>query len=227
MSRRQWMLLLAALPIMALFAILGWALTQTGGNPGGLGVNNILGEVQAEGKPAPHFTITSLDGTEIDPLSFPGKVVMIDFWSSWCPPCRIEAPILSQIHREYEDRLVEFIGIAVWDDSGNILRFVDDFNIRYPIAIDPKGRIAIDYGVVRLPVKYFMDGNGNLVRKFEGPMNPTALRKVLDELLAKEESTTKITDLVGAVKSVHGEPVEPRIEASFDRLRTNGLNSWP
>lgn len=189
MNSRQWIFLLVVFPIAAFFTVLGWGLVQTGSTPANVGVNNTLGEVQVESKPAPDFTIITLDGIKLDPQSLRKKVVMIDFWSSWCPPCRLEAPILSQIYREYEDKPVAFVGIAVWDDPRKIIDFIDEFNVTYHNAIDPEGRMAIDYGVVRLPIKYFMDGNGNIVRKFDGPMNASTLRNVLDAMLAEEEAT--------------------------------------
>ena len=189
MNSLQWILLLVAFPIGAFFSLLGWGLVQTGSTPGNVGVNNTLGEVHVDSKPAPDFRIMTLDGIELNPQSLRDKVVMIDFWSSWCPPCRLEAPILSQIYREYENRPVAFVGIAVWDDPKKIVGFIDEFDVTYHNAIDSEGRMAIDYGVVRLPIKYFMDGNGNIVRKFDGPMNASALRHVLDEMLAEEEAT--------------------------------------
>ena len=186
MSRRQWILLIGGLPAMALFALLGWALAQSGGNPGGLGVNSRLGEVAATNQPVPQFVVTSLNGAEIDIKALRGKVVMIDFWSSWCGPCRAEAPILSQVYREYEGQPVAFIGIAIWDNSSDILKFADEFNVQYPNAIDSEGRIAFEYGVTGIPQKFFIDSSGTLVRKYVGPMNATTLRQVLDEMLDNE-----------------------------------------
>ena len=171
---------------MALFALLGWALAQSGGNPGGLGVNSRLGEVAATNQPVPQFVVTSLNGAEIDIKALRGKVVMIDFWSSWCGPCRAEAPILSQVYREYEGQPVAFIGIAIWDNSSDILKFADEFNVQYPNAIDSEGRIAFEYGVTGIPQKFFIDSSGTLVRKYVGPMNATTLRQVLDEMLDNE-----------------------------------------
>ena len=91
------MLLLTAIPLLALFALLGWALIRSGGNPGGLGVNAQLGEVPTDTRQAIPFSLPTLDGTDTLSLEdYRGQVVMLDFWSSWCPPCRVEAPILSQ-----------------------------------------------------------------------------------------------------------------------------------
>ena len=186
MNRRSLPLLLGGLPVLALFAILGWAVAQSGGNPGGLGINLKLGEVPTDGEPAPQFMADFLDGTEADMSAFKDKILMIDFWSSWCPPCRQEAPLLSQIYTEYKGKPLEFIGIAIWDQETDIASFVNQFNVSYPTIVDKRGRIAIDYGVTGIPEKYFVDRNGTLLRKFIGPMNAETLRRVLDELLAAE-----------------------------------------
>ena len=184
MSRRGWLLLLGGVPLLALFALLGWGIARSGGLPGGLGVNSKLGEVAVEGQMAPPFTVTTLDGQEIGPSSFQGQVVMLDFWSSWCGPCRAEAPVVSQVYLEYADKPVEFLGIAIWDKASAVSRFNDEFNVQYPNAIDPKGRIALDYGVKGIPEKYFLDAEGMIVKKYTGPMDPGSLRNILDDLLA-------------------------------------------
>ncbi len=111
---------------------------------------------------------------------------MIDFWSSWCPPCRAESPVLSQVYQEHEDEPIEFIGIAIWDSDEDIRRFVDEFNLKFPNAVDLRGRIAINYGVSGIPEKFFIDGSGTLRKRFVGPMSPGKLRSILDEMLAAE-----------------------------------------
>ena len=110
-TRKRNLIIGAALvPVVALFALLGWALVQSGGNPGGFGVNRSFGEVAVEQQPAPGFAKSDLNGNMVNLSELRGKVVMLDFWSSWCPPCRQEAPALARVYREYEGRNVEFVG---------------------------------------------------------------------------------------------------------------------
>ena len=111
---------------------------------------------------------------------------MLDFWSSWCPPCRVEAPILSQVYREYDGFPVEFIGIAIWDDAQAIGAFANEFAVPYPLVVDAKGSVALDYGVSGIPEKFFIDETGALQRSFVGPMSPEALRNILNEMLDHE-----------------------------------------
>ena len=178
---------MAATPAIALFALLGWALVRSGGNPGGLGVNAELGEKPTTSRQAGLFSLPTLDGNATLSLEdYRGNVVMLDFWSSWCPPCRVEAPVLSQVYREYADQPVEFIGIAIWDDEDAIRAFADEFQVTYPLVVDTKGRVALDYGVSGIPEKFFIDETGALQRSFVGPMSPEALRNILDEMLDHE-----------------------------------------
>ena len=196
--KRNLIILASAVPIAALFALLGWAVAQSGGNPGGFGVNSDSREVSIERGPATDFLAESLGGERVSLADLRGKVVMLDFWSSWCPPCRREAPALAQVYGEYEGRNIEFIGVAIWDDRGRVEDHVREFGIPYPNLLDDKGRIAISYGVRGIPEKLFVDAEGNLVRKFVGPIEPGALRAVLDGLLAPSQMQGVMDDRRGA-----------------------------
>ena len=183
-TRKRNLIIAASLvPVVALFALLGWALVQSGGNPGGFGVNRSFGEVAVEQQPAPDFAKSDLSGSMVNLSELRGKVVMLDFWSSWCPPCRQEAPALARVYREYESRNVEFVGVAIWDDPGDVGRYAQEFDLPYPNVLDEKGQIAINYGVSGIPEKFFIDARGTLVRKFVGPMESEDLRATLDQLL--------------------------------------------
>ena len=180
---RNLIIIASAVALCSFFALFGWAVLRSGGTPGGFGINSKFGEVSVDQRLAPEFIEESLDGETLSLSQLRGKVVMLDFWSSWCPPCRKEAPLLSQVYREYENREIEFIGVAVWDDGRKVARHIQEFGLPYPNLLDERGRIAINYGVAGLPEKFFIDPHGNLVRKFVGPTEPRTLRAVLNELL--------------------------------------------
>ena len=194
-GRKRYLLLLAAaIPVAALFSLLAWGVVRSGGTPGGFGINNSFGEVAVEPGPAPEFAADTLEGVPLVLSALRGRVVMLDFWSSWCPPCRREAPALAQVYREYLGSPVEFVGIAIWDDPGRVSTYVEEFDLPYPNVLDDRGRIAIDYGVSGIPEKFFIDPQGNLVREFVGPMEAEDLRSILDSLL---EESTELADLGG------------------------------
>lgn len=168
----------------AFFSLLGLALFRSEGVPGGLGLNKVFGEVKIRERPAPDFTLQLLDGGAITLADLKGKVVMIDFWASWCPPCREEAPSLAQVYREYQDRGVEFVGISIWDRPSDAQDFVRRFMITYPSGVDADGTILVDYAVRGIPEKFFLDPQGQVVRKFIGPATVKSLREILDQMLA-------------------------------------------
>ncbi len=167
----------------ALVGLLAWALVQSGGQPRQALVNARFGEVSVQPRAAPAFTLKLLDGEVLAADDLKGKLVMVDFWASWCPPCRQEAPVLAQVYQEYRSRGVEFVGIAIWDDEGQARNYVKRYGITYPNGLDERGTIAIDYGVTGIPEKYFITPAGQVVRKFIGPMEADRLRQVLDGLL--------------------------------------------
>ena len=193
MSRRGWIFLLSAIPLAGFLALLGWASLKSGGNPGGLGINNDFGQVDITSKPASEFTLNINSGTlstgnldsdtELLLSDLRGKVVLVDFWSSWCYPCRQEAAVLSRVYLEYAGKPVEFVGVNIWDRDQDALDFLEEFETAYPNGVDQAGSIAIDYGVRGIPEKFFIDQKGVVRQKFVGPMHAEALRAAIDSLL--------------------------------------------
>ena len=183
MSKRGWLLLGAAFPVFGLLALLGWASFKSDG-PGGPGVNQEFGEVSVVSQPAPDFTLELMNGETIRLADLRGKVVLVDFWASWCTPCRQEASTLAAVYREYRTQPVEFVGVNIWDQQESALDYVTRFGIPYPNGVDGEGKVLIDYGVEGIPEKFFIDRNGVLQKKFVGPMHASALKTILDQLLS-------------------------------------------
>lgn len=177
---------------MGLLALLAWASISTGGTPGGFGVNTEFGRAEVSSDTPRDFSLELLDGNSVALTGLRGKVVMLDFWSSWCPPCRREAPALSQVYQEYRARSVEFIGIAIWDQENSVLDHVNEYRVPYPNGIDGDGKIAIDYGVTGIPEKFFIGPDGRPLKRFVGPMDANRLRSTLDEMLA--ETTPRVSN---------------------------------
>ena len=171
-------------PVLAIIALLFWGQFRTGGNPGGVLVHEEPSESQVLVRLAPWFggyDLVSGERVEVDDLR--GRVVMVDFWSSWCVACRVEADDLAQVYREYDSADVEFVGIAVWDRPGDALDHIEDYGVTYLNILDARGTTAVSYGVRGVPEKFFLDADGRIVRKLIGPVSADELRGILDGLL--------------------------------------------
>ncbi len=184
-GRRTLIIVAAGLPVLALLAILAWASASSGPARGGLAVNDSIIELNVAAEAAPEFTLELMGGGAVSTAELRGQVVMLDFWASWCPPCREEAPVLAQVYEEYRDRGVEFVGISLWDNAGDAELFLQQQGHEYPNGVDEGGKIAISYGVRGIPEKFFINRDGKKVRKFSGPMDAALLRNILDTLLAQ------------------------------------------
>ena len=184
LTKRKAIFIGAGVPLVALLAILTWASAQTGGQAVSMGVNNEFGEVLVSRDRAPHFELDLLNGGHLSLADWDGKIVLVDFWASWCQPCRQEAQNLAQVYSEYLEKPVEFIGVDIWDDPVSAQKYLEQFQVPYPNGIDSAGSIAIAYGVRGIPEKFFIAPDGTIAKKFVGPIKSKDLREVLDDLLA-------------------------------------------
>lgn len=166
--------LVVGLVIVALIGLMIWGI--------GKRAAGTTGNVPVTTRPAPVFTLPLFEGGQFDLAAQNGKPVLVNFWASWCIPCEEEAAALEQASKMYKDRVV-FIGVNVQDTDPLARGFLRRFGVTYPNGRDVSGSIAVDYGMSGVPETYFVDRIGQLVRKWQGPLDEPRLRQFLDDLL--------------------------------------------
>ncbi len=137
---------------------------------------------------APKLTGQLLDGERFDLAEWRGKIVVINFWGSWCAPCRLEAPRLEAAYRATTDSGVEFLGVDVRDGRDAAQAFEKDFGITYPSLFDPAGHVAVTFRRVPpnvVPATLVLDRRHRVAAVFRRAVEPGELEKVIGELMAE------------------------------------------
>ena len=185
--KRALFFLLSMSPVIALIALLAWGQLRPESNPGGLLEHEQPGAERTSVRAAPDLAGFDLvSGAQVSLESLRGKVVVVDFWSSWCAACRAEAADLATVYLEYIDAPVEFVGVAIWDATGDVLQHIERYGVTYPNILDERGAAAVGYGVRGVPEKFFLDGDGQIVLKLIGPVSDEKLRETIDSLLVAQ-----------------------------------------
>jgi cytochrome c biogenesis protein CcmG, thiol:disulfide interchange protein DsbE len=133
--------------------------------------------------PAPSFTLTLFDGKTITLEDFREKAVVLNFWASWCVPCRAEAQALEIAWQRYKDRAVVLVGVNIQDKEEDARAFMKEFGITYLNGPDDSGKIAIDYGVWGIPETFFIDAQGRITHKHAGELRLPVITAKLDEAM--------------------------------------------
>ena len=186
-----------AVLVLAFFAVLAFGLANRSSATGRSGMTRI-------GKPAPQFAMQLLDGGEFRLSDHEGRPLVINFWASWCPPCRQESPAFERQWRRYRDTGIQFVGVDIQDDVSDAEAYVREFGLTFPNGIDPDGRITIDYGVIGLPVTFFVGSSGIVEGRWVGA--------------TPEEKLEEWVNTLVAASAPSGE-AEGRTEGAFQQLR--------
>ncbi|MBC7330544.1 TlpA family protein disulfide reductase [bacterium] len=141
-------------------------------------------KVNLEGKQATDFSLKALDGKLYKLSDLKGKVVLIDFWATWCPPCREELPIIEKLHQEFKDKNLVVLGISN-EDRDTIADFLRNNPLTFPILVDEKGNVGKSYKVVAIPRLLLIDKTGKIRKDILGykPQNEDILREMIEGLL--------------------------------------------
>ena len=186
-----------AVLVLALFAVLAFGLANRSSATGRSGMTRI-------GKPAPQFAMQLLDGGEFRLSDHEGRPLVINFWASWCPPCRQESPAFERQWRRYRDTGIQFVGVDIQDDVSDAEAYVREFGLTFPNGLDPDGKITIDYGVIGLPVTFFVGSSGIVEGRWVGAIPEEKLEEWVNTLVAASAPS--------------GE-AEGRTEGAFQQLR--------
>jgi len=167
---------IVALIVIGFLGILVWGMLNKQPITGLSGVTMV-------NRPAPDFSLTTFKGATISLKDLRGKPVIVNFWASWCPPCRTEAPLLERTWRAYKNRGLIFLGINIQDREEDALSYIREFAITYPNGPDPTGEITINYGVSGLPVTFFISRKGEVVRRWVGALEADVLIGSIQEIM--------------------------------------------
>jgi cytochrome c biogenesis protein CcmG/thiol:disulfide interchange protein DsbE len=180
-SRRQWTTVALVVAPLLLFALL--LASGLGGDPRALSSELI-------GRPAPHFSLPRIDDEgAVDLGDLDGQVVVVNFWASWCIPCRDEHQALSAAWGRYRERGVVVLGVSFDDTPEAGLAFRDELGGDWPLVEDPRSDTAIDYGVFGVPETFVIGPDGTVTAKTTGAVTYEWLTENIERALRKGDAT--------------------------------------
>jgi thiol-disulfide isomerase/thioredoxin len=141
---------------------------------------------------APHnqyaFSLATIDGKPLKLADYHGQVTLVNFWATWCGPCRLETPALVRMYKKYGDRGFVVIGVAVQSEEDEVKEFVREFSVPYATGIDTDSEVAARYGLFAVPTSFLFSAEGKLLRTFTGFVREGELEEQLQILLKKGET---------------------------------------
>ncbi len=140
----------------------------------------------ASGTPAPDFTFPGLDGKKVSLSDYRGKVVLVNIWATWCPPCVEEMPSMEKLYQKFKGENFEILAVSI-DEPGlkAVAPFMRKSNLTFPALIDSEGAIKAVYGITGVPESFIVDKQGILIKKIVGPVDwasPAVFRFFSEEI---------------------------------------------
>jgi DsbE subfamily thiol:disulfide oxidoreductase len=172
------LIILAIAGLLLALAVAGLLFTQKEAK------NEFSPKSSAEAKePAPNFTLKIVKGKDFHLSDYKGKPILINFFASWCLPCREEMPVLEKIVHEYGPKGVVFLGIAVDDTEAKIKDFIATYGVTFPVGLDKTATIQKSFGIYGIPTTYFINKQGEINYSHSGSVTEELLHHELDKLL--------------------------------------------
>ncbi len=136
-----------------------------------------------EGDMAPPFELTTFDGRKISLEQLRGRPIVLNFWASWCVPCKAEAKDLQEAYTLFKELGVEFVGIAVQDTREDAMKFIEEYGVTYPNGLDETGDIARDYKIYGIPKTFVIDREGRFIFMHTGSITKEMLSNEIKKLI--------------------------------------------
>lgn len=135
-------------------------------------------------KPAPNFTLQDASGNTVKLSDYKGKVVLLDFWATWCGPCKIEIPWFMEFQRKYKDRGFTVIGVSMDEGGWQVVKpFAEEFKMNYPVVLGSDETASAFGGVEVLPTTFIIDKQGRIVATHQGLTGKDEMEKSIEDLL--------------------------------------------
>ena len=138
------------------------------------------------GAPAPDFTLADVSGTQVSLSDFKGQVVLLNFWATWCPPCKLEMPTLQQHYVDFKDQGLVVVGVEAGEPKAEVQAFAAEQQLTFPILPDEKSAVTDQYRVLALPTTFVIDRQGVIVRQHRGMMDEAQVDEYLAALGLKK-----------------------------------------
>lgn len=138
-----------------------------------------------KGRLAPDFALTDLQGNTVHLSDFKGKKVLVNFWATWCPPCRVEMPHMQKFYEDYQSKDVVILGVNLTPtekNPDNVQAFVKEQQLTFPIVLDKEGDVMQTYQVVAYPTTFLLDSDGVIREKFQGAINYDIMKEAVSNI---------------------------------------------
>jgi len=175
------MIIRRLLLVMAIIlSLLGGCHTQEGAEE-----NKNL-EIADTGQKAPDMPMSGIEGGVVNLESFTGKVIVLNFWATWCPPCRKEMPLLESTYKRYQKDGLVILGINYNEERERVLKFTQEMGVSFPIILDKELKLTRKYGVLALPATFFIDRKGIIRDQYKGEIIEEIIATKVEPLLSEK-----------------------------------------